>query len=326
MDTIVTTGMSDRKSRGHRLSKKNNGGTEMIYFEDRGTVLDAPIDVVWDFILKDDIYHPKAHPTSLRKMKWKDVNEITGEGSCEVMRGGKWRKMKFRVTTVPPYVRIVEEFAGRYAGQKFVLLYTPKGRNKTAVDVFVYTRKLVAKEMRETFANAHEEDVPMLREFARKQPSRTQKDSKKKMVYIEDKGAVYDAPMDVFWDYMLKDNDFHSKAHHTTLRNMDWKDLNDITGEGTCEVIRGGKWSKMKFRMTTVPPLVRITEEFAGRYAGQKMVFLYTPKGRKRTSVDVFFLTPKEVAEETRRTLAQADEEDAPMVRAFAKLYHQRQK
>jgi hypothetical protein len=48
-----------------------------------------------------------------------------------------------------------------------VFLYTPKGRNKTAVDVFVYAPKRVAKEIRATLAEAHEEDVPMLREFAR---------------------------------------------------------------------------------------------------------------------------------------------------------------
>jgi hypothetical protein len=50
-----------------------------------------------------------------------------------------------------------------------VFLYTPKGSNKTAIDVFVYTRKEVAKEIREDLANSHEEDVPMLREFARNQ-------------------------------------------------------------------------------------------------------------------------------------------------------------
>ncbi|MDG6997935.1 MAG: hypothetical protein JRN15_02340, partial [Nitrososphaerota archaeon] len=135
----------------------------------RGTVLDAPIDVVWDFMVKDNEFHPKAHQNNLRNMKWKDLNEISGEGTCEVMRGGKWRKMKFRITTIPPYVRIVEEFEGRYAGQKMVFLYVPKGRNKTAVDVFVYTDKRVAKEMRETLANAHKDDIPMLREFARAQ-------------------------------------------------------------------------------------------------------------------------------------------------------------
>jgi hypothetical protein len=50
-----------------------------------------------------------------------------------------------------------------------VFLYIPKGRNKTAVDVFVYADKRIANEMRETLANAHEEDIPMLREFARAQ-------------------------------------------------------------------------------------------------------------------------------------------------------------
>jgi hypothetical protein len=41
MHTIVTTIMGASKK-----SKKNSGRSEMIYFEDRGTVLDAPIDAV----------------------------------------------------------------------------------------------------------------------------------------------------------------------------------------------------------------------------------------------------------------------------------------
>jgi hypothetical protein len=138
------------------------------------------------------------------------------------------------------------------------------------------------------------------------------------LVYFEDRGSVYDAPIDVLWDYILKDNEYHSKAHHTSLRNLKRKDLSEITWEGSCEVLRGGKWSKMRFRMTTIPPFVRISEEFGGRYDGQKMVFLYTPKGRRRTAIDVFVLTRKDVAEEIRRTLAQAHEEDVPMVRAFS--------
>ena len=138
-----------------------------------------------------------------------------------------------------------------------------------------------------------------------------------KLVYFEDKGTVLDAPIDVVWDFMLKDNVYHSKAHHNSLRKMKWKDINEITGEGTCEVVRGGRWTKMRFRMTTIPPFVRISEEFAGRYAGQKMAFLYSPKGRNRTAVNVFVLAPKDVAEETRRDLAQAHEEDVPMLREF---------
>ena len=129
---------------------------------------------------------------------------------------------------------------------------------------------------------------------------------------------MYDAPIDVVWEYIMKDNDYHSKAHHNTLRKMKWKNVSEITGEGTCEVMRGGRWHKMQFRITTIPPFVRIAEEFKGRYAGQKMVFLYTPKGMK-TRVDVFVLTPKAVAAEIRETLATAHDEDVPMIRAFAR-------
>lgn len=143
-----------------------------------------------------------------------------------------------------------------------------------------------------------------------------QKRKEGELVYFEDRGSVIDAPIDVLWEYMLTHNEFHSRAHHNTLRNMKAKDLSEITEEGSCEVVRDGRWTKMRFRMTIIPPFVRIVEEFAGRYAGQKMVFLYTPK-RKRTAVDVFVLTPKHVAKEIRRTLAKAHEEDVPMIREF---------
>ena len=56
----------------------------MIYFEDRGTVLDAPIDVVWDFMVKDNEFHPMAHQNGLRNMKWKDLNEITGKAHAKL--------------------------------------------------------------------------------------------------------------------------------------------------------------------------------------------------------------------------------------------------
>lgn len=71
------------------------------------------------------------------------------------------------MTTVPPFVRVQENFEGSHAGEKKVFLYTPRGKKRTAVDVFVYTRKRLAKEIKDTLANAHKEDLPMLREFAR---------------------------------------------------------------------------------------------------------------------------------------------------------------
>jgi len=130
--------------------------------------LDVPIDVVWDFMVTENKFHKKAHHTSLRNMKWKNINDITGAGTCEVMRGGRWSKMKFRVTSIRPFVRIVEEFEGHYAGQKMVFLYTPKGK-RTGIDVFVIGPKALVREIHDTLANAHEEDVPALRAFARQQ-------------------------------------------------------------------------------------------------------------------------------------------------------------
>ncbi len=143
---------------------RSRSAPELVYFEDRGSVFDAPIDVLWDYILTDREFHPKAHRGSLRNMKWKDISEITGEGSCEVVRGGKWTRIEFRATNIRPLVRINEEFAGRYAGLKMVLLYTPKGR-RTAVDVFVLAPKEVAEEIRETLARTFDEDVSALRQF-----------------------------------------------------------------------------------------------------------------------------------------------------------------
>lgn len=136
------------------------------------------------------------------------------------------------------------------------------------------------------------------------------------LVYFEDRGTVYDAPIDALWEFMVDDGVFHPKAHRSTLRKMKWKQLNDITGGGTCEVLRGGKWDKMDFRMTTVAPLVRVQEDFAGSHAGQKVVYLYTPRG-KRTTVDVFGWAPRAVAEDFQTSLVNAYEEDLPWLKAF---------
>jgi hypothetical protein len=147
-------------------SSKVGGSADFVYFEDTGSIYDAPIDILWDF-MNDDEFHPEAHRGSLRNLKWKKINEITSEANCEVVRGGRWVKMKARITTVPPLVRVDEEFEGAYAGLKMVFLYTPEG-NKTGVDVYVRAPKAVVDELREALANAFREDIPMLRAFIRK--------------------------------------------------------------------------------------------------------------------------------------------------------------
>ena len=143
-----------------------------VHFEDLGTVYDAPVDVVWDFMLRDEEFHPKAHRRSLRGLKWEEQNEITTSASFETFRAGRWIRRKSRITTIPPMARILEELEGPYAGSKIVFLYTPKGR-KTGVDVFAelasdtLSAEQLEREWRETLAGAFEEDLPMFRKFVR---------------------------------------------------------------------------------------------------------------------------------------------------------------
>jgi hypothetical protein len=141
-------------------------------------------------------------------------------------------------------------------------------------------------------------------------------------VFFTDRGGVLDAPIDDVWDYILHDEEFHPQAHRGSLRKLKLKKLSEVSDLVSCEVFRG-RWTKMTSRLTTIPPLARIHEELKGPYAGTKMIFLYTPKG-KRTGIDVFGLVPKDLEKENRRTLAKAHQEDAPMVRAFAKKRRRR--
>jgi hypothetical protein len=167
-----------RNARAQRSAKtpRERPSPSMTYFEDRGTVLDAPLGVVWDFIEKDEEFHPKAHAATLRNFEAKDLSEVTQLIHCEVLWGGHWRKMVTRFTSIRPAVRINEELEGPYAGSKFVLLYSPQGR-KTAVDILCYMHsterspKEIKRETLRTFAKSHAEDLPYLRRFARKHPA-----------------------------------------------------------------------------------------------------------------------------------------------------------
>lgn len=151
----------------------------MIYFADRGTVLDAPIEVVWDFIEKDEEFHPKAHRATLRNFESRDLSEVTRLIHCETRRGGRWRKQVTRQTSIRPALRVNERLEGPYAGSKMVWLYTPRGA-KTVVDVLCYMRpseltpEEVEHEWLSILAKSRAEDVPWLRRFAQRHaPLRT---------------------------------------------------------------------------------------------------------------------------------------------------------
>lgn len=142
------------------------------------------------------------------------------------------------------------------------------------------------------------------------------------LTYVEDRGAVYDAPLEVVWDFM-NDETFHPKAHTADVRNFEEKPLSEISTLLSYERRQGNGWVKMVCRMTTIRPAVRVQEDLNGPYAGSKTVFLYTSQG-ERTVVDVFGyvptseMTPAEIRKDRKKTWAEAYSEDLPYFRRFA--------
>jgi hypothetical protein len=148
----------------------------MTYIEDRGTVYDVPLEVLWDFMKKDEEFHPKAHATTLRNFEVEELSEVTSRIQYEMRVGGRWRKMVSRLTEIRPAVRVDEELEGPCAGSKKVFLYSPRGR-KSSVDVLCYMRSSeigpddLQRVTLKDLADNHAEDEPFLRRFARKHPA-----------------------------------------------------------------------------------------------------------------------------------------------------------
>jgi len=143
-------------------------------------------------------------------------------------------------------------------------------------------------------------------------------------LYIEDRGAVYAAPLDVVWDFWARDEKFHPKAHRGEVRNFVDQKLSEVTTLISYEKREGTEWRKLSCRMTIIPPAVRVQEDLDGPYAGSTTVFLYTPKGSK-TIVDVLTfrrsseMTPKQIESDTRRMFANAYREDLPWFRKYVR-------
>jgi len=144
------------------------------------------------------------------------------------------------------------------------------------------------------------------------------------LVYVEDRGAVYDAPIDVVWDFFLRDEEFHSKAHRVVVRNFHAKRLSKLTTLISYERRQGRGWVKLSCRMTTIPPAIRVQEDLDGPYAGSIKLFLYAPRGR-RTVVDVLAymrsdkFTPKQIKANMLRDFARAYRDDLPWFRKYVR-------
>ncbi len=105
------------------------------------------------------------------------------------------------------------------------------------------------------------------------------------MVYLEDEGSEFDAPIDFVWKYIFG-GEGHDSAHKTT-RNPKFKKVSEITIEYASERLLRGNWAPDRMRISMFPPVSVVTEWLEGVLAGSKLVYLYSPKGAK-TRIDVY--------------------------------------
>jgi hypothetical protein len=138
------------------------------------------------------------------------------------------------------------------------------------------------------------------------------------MVWIEDKGSTFDAPIDFVWNYIFGGND-HDKSHKTTRKSKIGK-VSDITISYASERQLRGKWAPDLMRISMFPPVSVVTEWLEGVLAGSKLVYLYAPEGG-RTRIDVYgeftskTLPESEVEAAAREFLDEEFAADAPMIR-----------
>ena len=138
------------------------------------------------------------------------------------------------------------------------------------------------------------------------------------MVYIQDEGSEFEAPIDFVWTYI-----FGGEAHdsaHTTTRNPKFKKISDITIEYASERLLRGKWAPDRMRISMFPPVSVVTESLEGALAGSKLVYVYAPHGAK-TRIDVYgeftskTLPASEVEAAAREFLEAEYAADAPAIK-----------
>ncbi len=138
----------------------------MVFFEDRGAILDAPIEEVWKYLTSSS--HGPAHRESARNFVLKETVGATSLVAAERKLRGQWSKFVSKSTDYPPLCIVNEEVEGDFAGTRFVIVYTPEGR-VTRVDVYgdVQSATYAPDEARRLFLEllqgAYEDDVAQMR-------------------------------------------------------------------------------------------------------------------------------------------------------------------
>lgn len=140
----------------------------MVYFEDMDTTFDVSME---DFeSWNDSEEHSSIHSDVVRNF---DLVENAGNVivvTYERNVNGQWGKSRTRMTSFPPYCRVIEELEGEFAGSKFFGVHRPHGE-KMKLDIFgdIQSKSMSGEQLRiywlGVLAKSYDEDVASLKAF-----------------------------------------------------------------------------------------------------------------------------------------------------------------
>ena len=296
----------------------------MIFIEDRGSLFDAPIDIVWKYLFAGE-EHDRVHK-STRNPSFKSLSKREFIYSSERNMSGHWIRESLRLSVFPPLGMATEMLEGPFAGSKMFYLYSPR-RNKTQIDVFgaFSSKKIRPQDLEQTARKFLEtefnEDSPGIRAFAK-----NKKSTEGRLMFFKDVGSKFDAPIDVVWNYFFHGGKDHDQAHKNA-RNFKFKPISETVSVFSSERKRRGRWTQESVRMTNLAPLGYVFEMLKGPITGSRMFYVYIPKGNM-TQINVYgYLKSRSIPRnklkrEVLGNLARDFKEDAPVLKAFAHKKH----
>src|SRR5207249_4983718 len=102
----------------------------LVYILDEGSVFEAPLSRIWEYVQSDDEHDHTAVKTISVEMQGDSVALITNE----VNMGGSPMRNKLKLTFYPPFGIVQEYLEGPMTGTKAFQFYIPKGE-RTGVTV-----------------------------------------------------------------------------------------------------------------------------------------------------------------------------------------------
>jgi hypothetical protein len=102
----------------------------VVFVRDEGSVFEAPLDAVWEFV--GSSHHARAH--GHRRVRRRGYTERSGTYSWEQPFGGAAARFAMRWISFWPLGVAYQVTEGPFAGSRFFLIYEPRGE-RTAVSV-----------------------------------------------------------------------------------------------------------------------------------------------------------------------------------------------